>query len=110
MIASMPATSDSSAPAPGAAAAAHLFAVLGLILFAYLLPTATANNDTWYHPEESDVIVLTYDGAAIATLAASSGSSQQPVIAGLTYAVALTVSRPAISRRRQHARKMVAGA
>ncbi len=88
MIASMPATSDSSAPAPRGAAAAHLFAVIGLILFAFLLLSATADSETWYHPKHPDGDP---DGGAIASLAATAFVAA-PVIV-LTYAVALTVNR-----------------
>lgn len=83
----MPAASDNSAPAPRGAWAAHLLAALGLVLFAYVLLTATADNDTWYHPRERDGDP---DGGAIASLAATFFVAA-PVIV-LTYAVALIVS------------------
>lgn len=83
-----PATrSGSSSPAPRGAAAAHLCAVLGLILFAYLLLSATADTETWYHPREPDGDP---DGSAIASLAATLFVAA-PVIV-LTYAAALTVN------------------
>lgn len=88
-----PATSDSPPPTHrGTALVAlvalvHVLAVFALILFAYLILSRTADNETWYYPEEPQGDP---DGAAIASLAATLFVAT-PVIV-LTYAVALTVS------------------
>lgn len=87
-------TSDSSSSANRGAWAAHFFAVFGLVLFAYLLLSATADNETWFHPEERDGDP---DGGAIASLAATLFVAA-PVIV-VTYVVALAVNH--LMRRKQ---------
>ena len=82
----------------------HVLAVVGLIMLAFLLLLATAEDDTWYHPMEPDGDPSGYAIAAVETTLFIAA----PVVV-ITYSVAVSMCHLLQRRQAVATQPVVAG-